>query len=121
MDNEVTTPLYKILDQVKEIVEESELLAVLNSSAPLDNDNSFAENPIKGLMPINNNSPPGKNWSSNGDQESNSNNEKDLQTLASLTQVTAQAMNVTSDSALLEGLQLVEQLVCEIQERNLLE
>ena len=43
MDNEPTTPLHEILDQVKDIVSESELLPVLNSPAPMDNNNIRTE------------------------------------------------------------------------------
>ena len=46
MDNEPTTPLHEILDQVKDINQESELLVVLNSPALLDNGNIRTENSI---------------------------------------------------------------------------
>ena len=70
-------------------------------------------------MEIYYNSSPSKNLSSNGIEQNVGNNENNLETLTSLTQITSQAMNVTSDPALLEALRLVEQRVTEIQEGNL--
>ena len=119
MDNEPTTPLHEILDQVKDINEESELLAILNSPAPLDNGSTRTENSVQGLIEIHNNSLAEENLSANNHQENDGNNEHDSQILTSLTQITGEAMKVTSDPALLEALRMVEQRISVIQEVNL--
>lgn len=69
MGNEPTTTMNEIFDQVKDINQKYELLALVNSTEPLDNGSTRAEASILGLMEIYNNSFSGENVSSNSHHE----------------------------------------------------
>ena len=92
---------------MQDIVEESELLAVLNSRAPSGNDDIRAENSTQVLIQIYGNSLSQESLTANGHQENDGNKENYSQKLTSLTQITVQAKRVMSDPALLEALQLM--------------
>ena len=52
MDNEPATPLHEAMNQVKDVVEESELLGVFNSPVPLDSYEIRDENSLQGFMEV---------------------------------------------------------------------